>query len=81
MELGELTSLRMFFLSNNPFNAGMLPTSFENLTNLVAHLVDWCKIIGDFPSSVVRMSELEQLVLETNSLTGSIHPEVWASRS
>ncbi|WVZ68879.1 hypothetical protein U9M48_017760 [Paspalum notatum var. saurae] len=77
-DLGSMRNLQTLWLANNPFDAGQLPATFKNLTNLVSLWAEQCNLVGDFPSSVLEMSELEMLVLSSNALTGSIPPSVWS---
>ncbi|CAO2182933.1 unnamed protein product [Urochloa humidicola] len=77
-ELGKLTRLQELWLAYNPFDAGELPASFKSLTNLTSLWVAQCNLVGDFPSYVVDMRELEILDLSSNTLNGSVPPGVWS---
>ncbi|KAJ1273727.1 hypothetical protein BS78_05G006400 [Paspalum vaginatum] len=76
--LGSLKRLQTLDLSDNPFDAGELPASFKNLASLVSLWAAGCNLVGEFPSLVLEMPELEVLVLYNNALTGSIPPRVWS---
>ncbi|CAO2178320.1 unnamed protein product [Urochloa humidicola] len=77
-ELGNLTRLRELWLAYNPFDAGVLPASFKSLTNMTSLWAAQCNLVGDFPSYVVDMPELEILDLSSNTLSGSVPPGVWS---
>ncbi|RLN28078.1 Leucine-rich repeat receptor-like protein kinase PXL2 [Panicum miliaceum] len=77
-ELGELTNLRTLYLAGNMFDTGRLPASFKNLTKLTALWVEQCNLVGDFPSYVVGMPELQILDLAGNAFTGSIPAGIWS---
>ncbi|CAL4961478.1 unnamed protein product [Urochloa decumbens] len=79
-ELGNLTRLQELWLAHNPFDAGELPDTFKSLTNLTSLWVAQCNLVGNFPSYVVDMPELEILDLSSNTLTGSVPPGVWSLR-
>ncbi|EES01457.1 receptor-like protein kinase HSL1 [Sorghum bicolor] len=78
--LGELTRLQTLWLAFNPFVPGKLPASFKNLTNLVSLWVAHCNLVGDFPSYLEDMQELEVLDLSDNMLAGNIPPGIWNLR-
>ncbi|CAO1945007.1 unnamed protein product [Urochloa humidicola] len=77
-DLGNLTRLRELWLAYNPFDAGELPASFKSLTNMTSLWMAQCNLVGDFPSYVVDMPELEILDLSSNMLTGSVPAGVWS---
>nr|TKW16690.1 hypothetical protein SEVIR_5G315800v2 [Setaria viridis] len=71
-DLGELASLHMLYLANNQFDAGQLPSSFKNLTNLVSLWASQCNLVGEFPNFLWSLKELQLLNLYTNNLTGNL---------
>ncbi|CAO2164367.1 unnamed protein product [Urochloa humidicola] len=62
-ELGYLTCLEHLSLKDNLFDAGELPASFKNLTRIVSLSLSNCNLVGDIPSYLVTMLELEKLHL------------------
>ncbi|CAO1945935.1 unnamed protein product [Urochloa humidicola] len=76
--LGALTRLQTLWLANNPFDTGELPASFKNLTSMTSLWAAQCNLVGNFPSYVADMPELEILDLSINTLTGSVPPGVWS---
>jgi Leucine-rich repeat (LRR) protein len=79
--LGDLTSLEVLYLDNNPFNEGQLPPSFKNLTNLLSLTATQCNLVGDFPNFVWSLKKLQQLYLFTNNITGDLVIDGFAARS
>uniref|UniRef100_K3XR42 Protein kinase domain-containing protein n=1 Tax=Setaria italica TaxID=4555 RepID=K3XR42_SETIT len=71
-DLGELASLHMLYLANNQFDAGQLPSSFKNLTNLVSLWASQCNLVGEFPNFLWSLKELQLSNLYTNNLTGNL---------
>ncbi|XP_062206816.1 receptor-like protein kinase HSL1 [Phragmites australis] len=80
-ELGELTSLQTLWLGTNWFDAGELPASFKNLTNLVDLWVAQCNLVGDFPSFVWSLKKLQRLQFYMNNLTGDVVVDGFAAMS
>ncbi|CAL4996792.1 unnamed protein product [Urochloa decumbens] len=78
MELGELTSLEILNLAGNLFDAGHLPASFKNLTNLN---LEWLDVSGNNLTGDVVVDDFTAMSLvffcaSENNLTGMI-PEVF----
>ncbi|KAJ1267334.1 hypothetical protein BS78_07G047700 [Paspalum vaginatum] len=69
---GLAASLRVLDLGSNLFN-GTIPTSVSRLRNL--------SLVGDFPTYVLSMPDLEILYLSENSLIGTIPPGVWSLKN
>ncbi|CAO2182934.1 unnamed protein product [Urochloa humidicola] len=80
-ELGELTNLQALYLANNWFDAGKLPASFKNLTNLVILWASECNLAGDFPNFVWSLKKLQRLLLFKNNLTGEMVVDGFDARS
>ncbi|XP_073358890.1 uncharacterized protein [Aegilops tauschii subsp. strangulata] len=76
-ELGALRGLQTLTLGYNSFGMGELPASFKNLTKLKILQARSSNLTSDFPSYVTEMSELGELGLSINALTGSIPPGHW----
>ncbi|KAJ1285338.1 hypothetical protein BS78_03G271900 [Paspalum vaginatum] len=74
--LGSLKKLQTLWLADNPFDAGQLPSTFKNLTNLVSLWAAQCNLVGGFPSSVLEMvwslQKLQILNLYENNFTGDV---------
>ncbi|KAL5227948.1 hypothetical protein ABZP36_016213 [Zizania latifolia] len=77
-ELGDLTSLTSLWLANNTFQAGELPASFKNLAKMTSLWVAQSNLVGDFPTYVADMLDLEVLDMSLNALTGRIPPGIWS---
>ncbi|CAO2187007.1 unnamed protein product [Urochloa humidicola] len=81
-ELGELSNLKTLLLENNPFHAGELPTSFENLTNVARLWATNCSLIGDFPRYLFwGLKKLQRLLVDRNNLTGNLVVHGFAAMS
>ncbi|RVX13490.1 Receptor kinase-like protein Xa21 [Vitis vinifera] len=81
-ELSFLTSLtnckrlRILYLSFNPL-IGILPISIGNLsTSLQLFGASTCKLKGNIPTEIGNLSNLYQLSLNNNDLTGTIPPSI-----
>jgi len=76
-DLGALTWLEYLDLEENPFDAGELPASFKNLSKLVLLGASQCNLVGDFPSPVLEMSELEEVYLRGFGASRSCKNCLW----
>ncbi|MCB0062780.1 MAG: leucine-rich repeat domain-containing protein, partial [Caldilineaceae bacterium] len=74
-ELGNLTNLRILFLSWNRLT-GTIPPTLGNLTNLQLLWLDNNQLHGAIPPELANVSALQMLTLNWNQLTGSILPEL-----
>lgn len=67
--IGKLTSLKVLFLSENPFDAGPVPESFSKLTNLTELSLRSTRRTGTLPDLATSLRFVD---LGYNSFTGSI---------
>lgn len=81
-EIGELTDMKELVLSQNDFS-GSIPMQIENLVNLISLSMygredKGVGLSGPLPA-FSRLSEIKEVVLDYNSLTGTIPPTFLAS--
>merc|ERR1712087_804897 len=73
-ELGNLTFVKKFHLSDNNLN-GTLPPELGRLEYLEEFDIEYSKITGTIPESFSQLQYLEELEFDGNRLTGCI-PEL-----
>ena len=71
-EYGLLRNLEYLSFSDNPFDPGIMPVSFLELTNIVDLSLQRTNLIGTLSSNWYRWSRLQMLDLSDNQLTGTL---------
>jgi hypothetical protein len=86
-ELGLLTKLHSFGISNEPGLTGIIPESIFSVDSLISISIGNCSFLksisfrennltGSIPPGIGNCAELLELYLHDNRLTGSIPPEI-----
>ncbi|KAK1600939.1 hypothetical protein QYE76_017506 [Lolium multiflorum] len=68
-------------LSYNLFTPGPVPIELGGLGALHVLWLTGCNLVGSIPSSLGRLSNLNNLEVSTNALTGTTQPEIVALMS
>ncbi|XP_028785287.1 MDIS1-interacting receptor like kinase 2-like [Neltuma alba] len=75
-EIGNLSSILRFNLSENPLITGPIPKEIGALSTLSVLDLSVCKLTDRIPSEIGNLRNLTDLVLARNSLSGSIPEEI-----
>ena len=75
VELGDLSELRILFLSRNALS-GSIPPELGNLARLDSLTLGANQLVGPIPPELGNLGELTGLWLWDNQLTGEIPPEL-----
>ena len=75
VELGNLTSLKVFNLASNQLTGG-IPVQLGNLTNLEVLKVSGNRLTGNIPAELENLTNLKELNLTNNRLTRKIPAEL-----
>ncbi|XP_028784288.1 MDIS1-interacting receptor like kinase 2-like [Neltuma alba] len=75
-EIGNLSSILKFDLSENPSITGPIPKEVGALSTLSVLDLSACKLTDRIPSEIGNLRNLTDLVLGQNSLSGSIPEEI-----
>jgi kinase len=70
--VANLTTLQELQLAYNPFSPSPLPEKLGDLADLRVLFAANCSLVGNIPSSIVRLRNLVNLDLSSNNLTGEI---------
>ncbi|KAL7119780.1 hypothetical protein ACP275_02G083100 [Erythranthe tilingii] len=71
----NLTGMNFLYyvdMSNNSFNASVVPRWFTNLQSLTTLMMENTNLQGQIPVDIFRLPQLETVVLSRNNLTGSL---------
>lgn len=72
--VGKLTKLKTLFMSDNPFDAGQVPSVFTSLTMLTELSLRNTTLKGPLPDFIQSFTNLRLLDLGSNTLSGSVPP-------
>ncbi|KAJ3669118.1 hypothetical protein LUZ60_011068 [Juncus effusus] len=70
--LDPLTNLTIVDLSNNTFDSSTAPAWFTSLTNLSSLAMENCNLTGQVPPKLFRLSQIQQVLLDSNQLNGTL---------